>query len=299
MSNVPSPPTSPDGPIGERATQRGILEADRLCRTCLHQLAGQIVYHDRHLNLPYVRCPECGTIAAVTEYPVGGRWLRRFGTAVASILILLALAVLTADVAASCASIYEASWGAMYPYEEPLRKEAPAFAVNPTPQQVQQLDWMAPAELAQSSEILARIGSDPATRRLVSSRFFFDAIPAYITSIVSGIVWSALLLHRRLARAWLWTLVPSVLAVSITVFIWWVETRTTAIYGRGYRDLAFQNFGLPYLLLAAAMMTAIRAAAFLAARPMLLVVCRVFLPSKFRRAIADLWSDDKVATFTE
>ncbi|MBL9147791.1 MAG: hypothetical protein JNM94_03775 [Phycisphaerae bacterium] len=299
MSRAPSPsaPTVPS--TGDEPQRLGQLESDRLCRVCLHQLAGQIVYRDRRLDIPFVRCPECGTNAAVTEYPVGGRWIRRFGSFLATILMLLAFACLAADVAASSAATYEASWSAVYPYEEVLRQEASKLTLSATSTQQQQQSqgWWAPPELVGNAEILQQVGSRADLREFATRRFFFESIPAYVVAILSGVLWSVLLLHRPLRWAWLWLFVPAALSLAIVLFVWWVDSNSRAAMGAAvgtaYRDLAYREYGFPYLVVAAGLMVAIRIVAFILARPVTHALARVFLPTKFRRAVADLWRDEK------
>src|SRR5688572_29714803 len=99
----------------------GKLDADRVCQHCLHQLGGATVYRDHRLQLMYVRCTECGVIAAVTEYPMSWRWLRRFGVLIAAVVMLAGVIALAVDVAATTISTYAVSWDATQLFGNELR----------------------------------------------------------------------------------------------------------------------------------------------------------------------------------
>ncbi len=55
-------------------TPVSMIEGDRLCTGCSYNLRGQTVVREPHYGLFIARCPECGTPAALQEYPLLGRW---------------------------------------------------------------------------------------------------------------------------------------------------------------------------------------------------------------------------------
>ncbi len=55
-------------------TPVSVIEGDRLCAGCAYNLRGQTVVREHHYGLFIARCPECGTPAALQEYPLLGRW---------------------------------------------------------------------------------------------------------------------------------------------------------------------------------------------------------------------------------
>lgn len=59
------------------------IMGDRLCVACAYNLRGQPVLKEEHYGLYLARCPECGTPAAVQEYPTLGRWPGRIRVFVA------------------------------------------------------------------------------------------------------------------------------------------------------------------------------------------------------------------------
>ena len=61
-----------------------ILVGDRLCTKCGYNLTGQPVLREPHYEMLIVRCPECGAVAALQEYPVLGRWAGRWAALLAA-----------------------------------------------------------------------------------------------------------------------------------------------------------------------------------------------------------------------
>jgi len=52
-----------------RDTPRETVAGDRVCMQCLHPLAGSSIVREPETGLLYCRCVECGTAAALLEYP--------------------------------------------------------------------------------------------------------------------------------------------------------------------------------------------------------------------------------------
>lgn len=77
-ASVPLAPAGPQIPGAPPADERvGTVLADRVCTKCYFNLVSQPVIRERHYGLLVIRCPECGTLASVQEYPHLSRWSRR------------------------------------------------------------------------------------------------------------------------------------------------------------------------------------------------------------------------------
>ena len=64
---------------GTRTEERvSVTYGDRLCTHCHYNLIGQPVLREPYYSMLIVRCPECGTVAAMQEYPQLGRWANRW-----------------------------------------------------------------------------------------------------------------------------------------------------------------------------------------------------------------------------
>ncbi len=69
------------------------LLADRPCARCLFNLVGQSIVRERHYAMLIVRCPECGSVTSILEYPLLGRWANRWAALAAALWLLVAIAV--------------------------------------------------------------------------------------------------------------------------------------------------------------------------------------------------------------
>ena len=70
-----------------------VIVGDRLCVHCGYNLTGQNIYREPHYDLLIARCPECGSVASVLEYPVLGRWANRWAAVIAALWVVVLLAV--------------------------------------------------------------------------------------------------------------------------------------------------------------------------------------------------------------
>ncbi|MFN7020991.1 MAG: hypothetical protein ACK4WH_06650 [Phycisphaerales bacterium] len=86
-------PTSAAEPAA--AEQRlGVLSADRPCAGCGFNLHGATIIREPHYRLVCARCPECGTVAALQEYPTIAAWAGRIRILLAAALIAVSLLVI-------------------------------------------------------------------------------------------------------------------------------------------------------------------------------------------------------------
>jgi hypothetical protein len=86
---IPTPNAAIEARVGE-------VRGDRLCLRCGFNLHAQIILREPHYGLFIVRCPECSSVTALQEYPVLGRWAKRWGFMLAAAYVLLAVALLLA-----------------------------------------------------------------------------------------------------------------------------------------------------------------------------------------------------------
>ena len=99
MSEADHTPARTDHPDeGPRPSQLGVIATDRPCASCGFNLHGQVIEREPHYRLVVARCPECGTVAALQEYPSLGRWARRWSMLLAAawVVVLLLLTLPTA-----------------------------------------------------------------------------------------------------------------------------------------------------------------------------------------------------------
>lgn len=77
-----------DGVPGETLGQ---IQTDRACIGCGFNLFGQTIVRDEHYGMPIARCPECGRVCALQEYPGLGVWARRWSSVLAAVWLLVAV----------------------------------------------------------------------------------------------------------------------------------------------------------------------------------------------------------------
>lgn len=89
-ADAPAPPR-PQRVDGIKETRVSTVIGDRLCVKCGFNLTGQPVYKESRYELFIARCPECGAVASMQEYPVLGKWANRWASLAAALWLLLLL----------------------------------------------------------------------------------------------------------------------------------------------------------------------------------------------------------------
>jgi hypothetical protein len=262
----------------------GKLDADRLCGRCLHQLDGQVTRRDPRLGITVVRCPECGTFAAVTEHPVTSRWARRFlaivGAAVlaGSLVAFLANASILGTIQYAIAE--EIAGGA---FLGPLRAAAGA----------ESQDWYAVeafrTQFASDAALRARIGAEPAARAAARSQLLFSvSVPLLIASAFGAAFWTALTIHRRI-----W--VPIAIVVAILLLAWlgarigFSLEAGIRIGGTPFRDLAAAAYGPEWLAYVGLGCLATSLVTIALGRLAIPPFARAILPRKILAGLATVW----------
>lgn len=80
---------SPAGLAAPAEQRVSEIRGDRLCERCGFNLCGQMVLREGHYGLLIARCPECGQVAPMQEYPRRSKWARRVVAVAAAALVLL------------------------------------------------------------------------------------------------------------------------------------------------------------------------------------------------------------------
>jgi len=71
----------------------GVVQGDRACHACAFNLRGQPIVRERHYGMVMLRCPECGTVGPITEYPVASGAARRVGYILSMFWLALVLLI--------------------------------------------------------------------------------------------------------------------------------------------------------------------------------------------------------------
>jgi hypothetical protein len=98
------------------------LVGDRACAKCSFNLSGQSVVREPHYGMLMVRCPECGTPAALQEYPLLGRWANRFGYLMAGAWLAIMITIVSLAALAIWGMSEEMTQQLATPYTQHVQK---------------------------------------------------------------------------------------------------------------------------------------------------------------------------------
>lgn len=295
------------------------LEGDRACAQCGFNLIGQAIVREAHYGMLVARCPECGGVAPLLEYPGVSRWTRRL---IGLIAALWALALLGVSVGSGGAMFGITIAGASeasdelarfveYEYSQSDEGKAnaasgatggggatPASAIaGPSPTPAPRVvvhssfshthggapaDWVAKQDLG---AILRKHGGWAPLAREYGVLF----VPLAIVSLVAGVFLGLCVLHQRRWRLALIALMPVAVCAAFIGL---------AMVGqRSSWSSAADNAAFAYVVPRAAATTAafgavILMAASVFARPLARGFIRVMLPARLRAPLGPLWEAD-------
>lgn len=106
--------TTSQGPAASEVRTGAIL-TDRPCARCGFNLYGQAIVREPVYQMLVARCPECGTVAALQEYPALGRWAGRWAAVLAAGWLLLLIAAVMGVGAAARGYATEVQMSAVAP----------------------------------------------------------------------------------------------------------------------------------------------------------------------------------------
>jgi len=302
-------PAEPASPKGERVS---LLCGDRPCARCGFNLTGQHVIRESHYRLLVVVCPECGTPAALQEYPLLGKWVARWGAVLAALWVLFVLALLAASVGVSCGFSYMSSEMAGLRFGQFISdqhfewlKQDPGVR-TPSPDATTMASQT--SMIQQGAHPDARIDSNwwaaQSVPDLLSkaggwwAMFDWNVVYAWLGASLpltaAGIVWSVALSHVRRGR--LWIVIPVIygIAAAILTVVWSSEDSSNR---RGWswtsaRELAGGVYFVPAVAMTLVAEMVAVFVGLMAGRPLARGLVRAFLPPRRRAALSFLWTCD-------
>ena len=111
--------------LGE--TRIGVLVGDRLCARCCFNLTGQTIVREPIYGMLVARCPECGTLAAIQEYPLLGRWANRITYVVGAAWVFSLLAFLTINVIVITSFAVSVGTSLTFKFATAIQKDSVAY----------------------------------------------------------------------------------------------------------------------------------------------------------------------------
>jgi hypothetical protein len=273
---------------------------DRLCADCGYNLTGQPVLRERHYQMLIVRCPECGAVAALQEYPLLGHWVSRWAAVLAAAWLLALVALLVITVAfVSLISIETAERSG----DRLATQLETAFQASAVGQQLSNLrvsrrspeyrklepeieKWYRPDNI---STILADQGG---LGSLIDwSPIARSAVPAAIISFLLGSIWSVALLAQRLrGRLFFAAAIYAIIAVNMALAVmnWMTDLRATS------SSVAIARMG-PWVLAGMFLLSAVTfRIGQMCGRSLARTVVKALLPPRLRASLTFLWLADNL-----
>ncbi|MEN0019920.1 MAG: hypothetical protein AAF747_03445 [Planctomycetota bacterium] len=293
---------------GERP--ESLVVGDRLCLQCGFNLVGQLIAREEHYGLRIARCPECGTVASLQEYPLMGRWAGRLG----ALLAVAWFIVMFGGIALTAVWLWGSGEGAAFgttvaaddQIEEQFHDFAEAiFAEDPTDPRIApfvapgpdtgeprlsvswRIDgaWLA----AQTRESL---GYEGFRLDRFSRRSLVDAATTSSVLFFAGMAWAIALPHRRWRGILVVIAVPVGLAVLGSVLSHVASKPSPSDTWVSAADAARYFLGPPVVAGCLMLGSVALVVGTLVGRPLARLAVRVMLPPRIRGPLAWLWICD-------
>ncbi len=273
-------PTTVSTPSASEMTV-GRIDGVRPCLQCGHDLHGQAIVREATYGLLIARCPECGTVAALSEHPRLGIWGKRLGaTLMATMLtMLIPLLLLTA------LAIFGVAAGI---YDETARDGRTALTAmtseNPLgPDRITPEWWATNGDQARRAVVEEVLILDSQERMIL---LFLLAVP-----LLLGVLWSGILVGVPRRRLW----IVAVASGAVALFYLWIGTVDDQRLGVDpvwYSTAVFQIIAWPLMGGVILIQTGLMAIGLLIGRPLLRRLAGFVLPPRARRTMAFLWTID-------
>lgn len=290
-----TPTSTKDSPAAGAEQRLGVLSADRPCAGCGFNLHGATIVREPHYRLICVRCPECGTVAALQEYPAIAAWAGRWRMLMAAALVAVALlAVLVTGLI---------SWGVSEGVSQTVCNKY-AYLINAELQAHQQKtypDTQQPRYLS-SDEVKDWWKSQPPSAVLERAGGWLGALnwwgllsftfigPLFV---VIGVFWSVMFVRARKGRLML----IGAASVGLGLLFFLAERYSGSAnsyyfyYGSGYQFASVQVGWLPAVVTMVLCLLALWAGVLIG-RGLARWVVATLLPPRLLAAFSFLWLAD-------
>lgn len=294
--NVPpkAPPIAP-GPAaapGARAPAEervSLLAADRACTRCAFNLIGQSVVREPHYGLLIIRCPECGTVASLQEYPLLGRWANRWAALLAGLWFLVITAGTLAVAGVITGFTYGVSQSAGERLVETIKNAyiAHETARGTDPSAINWW-WITDPTWWPAQDKRKFIADAGGWLGAIRWRAFTVWLAGGSLLFACAAPWAVLMSHRRGLR-----LVLTTLPMLLFALLFWAVSSTGG--STFINDLAGGLLWPVVLPMSFACAAASLCAGVLAGRPLARLIVRAALPPRLRVPLGWLWTCDGLA----
>jgi hypothetical protein len=306
MSDLKSPMLAQNTNSPSSEQRVSTLVGDRLCIGCGYNLSGQAVLRESIYNMLIVRCPECGIVASVQEYPLLGRWANRWAFVFAAVwfITLLIFLMATAGIlfgvsqtSIESASAKYATWLGVQQLEW-LKQQQPTGNPN--------FGWMQSQPLSPYTTVdptwwaaqdpNALLASQGGWSAMVDRNFGWTWANWSPLLITLGCFWSVALLQLRRRGLVLFALVPIGLAAVLSYMFGYGPNSMLQMYGWSYMIThASAQIGPRMVVITLVFSWLMMCAGLLVGRSVLRGLVRLLLPPRLRSSLAGLWMTDGLA----
>lgn len=300
MFNVPppAPPTMPGPPALATTGARGpveqrvsVLAADRACTRCAFNLIGQSVVRESHYGLLIIRCPECGTVASLQEYPLLSRWANRWAALLAALWFLAITAGTLAVAGVIMGFTFGVSQSASERVVETIKNAyiAHETARGTDPNAISWW-WLTDPTWWPAQDKRKFIADAGGWFGAIRWRAFTIWVPGGCLLFTFAAAWAVLMSHRRGLR-----LVLTTLPMILFAMLFWGVSQTGGSTFNSIYELAA---GILWPVVLPASMLCVGAslcAGVLLGRPLARLLVRAALPPRLRAPLSWLWTCDGLA----
>lgn len=277
------------------------IRADRACAGCGFNLYGQSVSREEHYGLAIARCPECGTVAALQQYPVMTHWVNRFRLIIGGIYIILLLGmfalstfaisgfgIAAAEIAseplADHLALQHTIWEQQVGSQPPGDAQVPAPINQPLPQ-YSRWNILTPKWIDEElDEAMQQFGGIYGN---MNAEVYILLVPSAFVSLVFGIFWSVALLGSNRSRV---LVVPAAIAIIAGVIL--VGANFDSGNYPSARALAENIYVMRLIPLLLVYEFIFMGIGVLIGRPIARFVVKLALPPRSRVPFGVLWSRD-------
>lgn len=270
------------------------IRADRACIGCGFNLFGQSVTKEEHYGLAIARCPECGTIAALQQYPTMTHWVNRFRMIIAAIYILLLLAAFIGSTAAMTGFAFGSSHEASDNLAEYIAQShavwnhaqtQPGTAV--TTNTIVSYRYYSLEKAYAANELDRALDEFGSLWSNMDRGWFVIMVPAIGVSFAFGVFWSIALLGSSRKQAILIPLISCLIGAAFVIGI-----NRPDVLNSSVRDLAVQMY-VPLIAPTVLLIELTAASVGIAlGRMFARFAVRLALPPRARVPLSILWTRD-------
>jgi hypothetical protein len=272
------------------------IRTDRPCARCGFNLFGQTIVREPHYGMIAARCPECGQVAALQEYPALGKWADRWAKLLAALWILALVGAMAAQFGPTLGLTVAAMENAFEDAGSEITSRYVAWEqqqqTGPPSQASQNMfygSWYTITEAWWETERPRYLQETRRTHpfnRLTITLY----VALAIISFTAGAFWATVTLGARRWGAFVLPLFPVGLAAA---FAWSISLPEPNM--PGYltgREAAGDLFRTPIFLGAVASVVLALIPGVLLGRKLARLMVRLTLPPRMRTALAILWTRD-------